>query len=92
MGVPSRHARGFQQAVAAPSELKVDCFYFGPGTDQTVSFDARTTAQVNFTAHDPGDHTATWTWTAGGHSMPDCLTTKTATLHARVVGGMGCGG
>ncbi|HVU51212.1 MAG TPA: hypothetical protein VHL80_11025 [Polyangia bacterium] len=40
---------------------------------------------MSFVGQEVGDHTATVTWTAEPGAVPACQTTKTMTLHARVV-------
>ncbi len=40
---------------------------------------------MRFSAHDPGDYTGTWAWTAGIFTPAACNTVKTIGLHARVV-------
>jgi hypothetical protein len=49
----------------------------------------RWTAQVRFAANTPGTYSATWTWQAGASAPAGCLTKKTVTLHATVVGAYG---
>ncbi|HVU49749.1 MAG TPA: hypothetical protein VHL80_03625 [Polyangia bacterium] len=75
----------FTAAVASPVSLSSDHFQFDTPAHPTLRLDHLTTSPVTFSAHDPGDYTATWTWMAGEGSKPACTTTKTVALHARVV-------
>ncbi|HVU49748.1 MAG TPA: hypothetical protein VHL80_03620 [Polyangia bacterium] len=70
-------------AVPFPSAVTTGLFQ----VDHIAELVTRTTAQVTFVAHDPGDYTDSLIWTAFPGSDPpsDCVTMKSVALHARVI-------
>jgi len=85
----------FPQAVATPTSVTSVAFRFTQSVKEFPGSNAPGTAQLTFAAHDVGDYTATWLWTAGVETPAGCATTKTVALHARVVApdaGAGDGG
>jgi hypothetical protein len=71
----------FTDALAFPISV-TSPFFNGNAVGQVSN---RTNAEVSFAAHEPGDYTAAWLWTAGDDATPGCMTSKTVALHARVV-------